>query len=118
MSQNRLMLGTKIKQICEERGISVRQLERDAGLSERTINRWDQNSPSVDKVVAVSQALNVPIEELLGLKVPKPEDEKSPATESDGTNSKRDEFIHDVLEMSGEQLTALSIIAKSILGNR
>lgn len=56
---------TNIKSICKEKGLSLRQLEQDAGISSNTITRWDENIPAVDKVKRVADALGVTVDELL-----------------------------------------------------
>ncbi len=48
----------RIKATGEKKGLNLTQIERGAGLSTRTIYRWDKNSPSVDKVLAVANFLN------------------------------------------------------------
>lgn len=53
-----------VAKLCEERKMPIRQLERMAGLRDRTIQHWDKSTPSVDKVVAVACVLGVPIDEL------------------------------------------------------
>ena len=65
MSQEQPTLYTRIKQICDERGISVRQCERDADIPERTICRWDTNMPSIDKVMKVSESLGMSLDDLV-----------------------------------------------------
>lgn len=57
-----MTLKDKVIQLCEERGMTVRQLEREAGLKERTIQHWDKSDPSGEKLYKVAKALNVPIE--------------------------------------------------------
>lgn len=54
----------KIQQLCKEQKISVRKLERMAGLKDRTIQHWDESDPGGEKLSKVAIALNVPIEEL------------------------------------------------------
>lgn len=54
----------KIQELCRERDISVRQLERMAGLKERTIQHWDDSDPSGNKLSNIALALKIPIEEL------------------------------------------------------
>lgn len=106
MSQDSLLLGTKIRQICADRGISVRQVERDSGLSERTINRWDTNSPSIDKVIAVANTLGLTVDELIS-------GTKNPATKSDGIGQEAlAAFIASIPKMSEEQVDLLQLIAK------
>lgn len=59
------MLYSKIKSIISERGISTRSLEKETGIGENTIWRWDKHSPSIDKVKAVADYLGVTIDELV-----------------------------------------------------
>ena len=55
----------KIKELCKERGITIAELERQADLVPKTMAKWDENKPSVDKVYRVARSLGVTIEELL-----------------------------------------------------
>lgn len=59
-----------VAKLCDERKMTMRQLERMAGLRERTIQHWDKSTPSVDKVVAVACALDVPIDDLTSIYSP------------------------------------------------
>ena len=54
----------KIRAICKQRGITVRELEQRAGLF-NAIYRWDENRPSVDRVKAVADVLGVTVDDLL-----------------------------------------------------
>ncbi len=54
-----------IKSICKEKGISLRQLEQDAGIAPNTITRWNENKPSYDKVKRVADVLGVTMDELV-----------------------------------------------------
>lgn len=55
----------KIKDLCEERGMTIAELERQADLVPKTMSKWKENVPSVDKVARVAKALGVTIEDLL-----------------------------------------------------
>ena len=56
----------KIKQICKERGMSVRELEQKAGLSGNTITRWtDGKNPSIKTLARVAEVLGMSVPELL-----------------------------------------------------
>lgn len=55
----------RIKSICESKGVSLRQLEQEAGLALNTISRWEKNKPSIDKVKKVADTLGVTMDELL-----------------------------------------------------
>lgn len=54
-----------IKRLCAQRSITIRQLESSAGITERAIYRWDENTPSVDKVKRVADVLGVTVDDLL-----------------------------------------------------
>ena len=55
----------KILALCAEQGISLSELERRAGLKAKTVYRWGENRPSVDKVKKVADALGVTVDDLL-----------------------------------------------------
>ena len=59
------MMLTKILEKCKERGITLAELERQAGLANRTIYKWNESVPSVDKVLAVANVLGVTVDELV-----------------------------------------------------
>ncbi|MBC1456249.1 helix-turn-helix domain-containing protein [Listeria newyorkensis] len=56
----------RIKKLCENRKITIAELERNAGLKSSTIYRWDKNMPSGDKLEKVADYFNVSIDYLLG----------------------------------------------------
>ena len=58
----------RIKKLCQERGITVAELERELGFSNSTIRKWGNNtSPSIDKVIKVANYFNVSVDYLLGM---------------------------------------------------
>lgn len=59
------MLYDKIKEICKEKGTSVTQVEKDAGLGNGTISKWNDCSPTVDKLMAVAKVLKIKVDKLL-----------------------------------------------------
>ena len=59
------MLLNKIKAMCEERGLSLRQLEVLAELAPGTIYRWDEVIPAADKLARVARVLDTTSEALL-----------------------------------------------------
>lgn len=58
------MIYSRIKKICEEKGISIRSLEQEAGLGNGVIAAWDESSPRLSSVIAVAKVLGVSIEAL------------------------------------------------------
>lgn len=60
----------QIKALCKARKITIKELEAAAGIGQRTIYRWDENSPSMDKVAAVADFFGVSIDQLVGREAP------------------------------------------------
>lgn len=59
------MIFSKLKKICEERGISIRLLEREAGISAGSICKWNESSPTLEKLSAVCRVLDIKIDSLI-----------------------------------------------------
>ena len=59
------MIYDKIKEVCKSKGVSVTPVERKAGLSNGAISKWNDVSPTVDKLNAVAKVLKVKIDTLL-----------------------------------------------------
>lgn len=59
------MLLHNIKRYCDQRGITLSQLEKDAGIAKCTIYRWGESLPSVDKVQKVAKVLGVSVDDLM-----------------------------------------------------
>lgn len=53
----------KIKDLCKRQGISVRKLEKDLGFSTGSVCKWDDSSPSFERIAKVADYLKVPINE-------------------------------------------------------
>lgn len=59
------MILDKIRALCKERGITLAELERNAGLGNGVIARWGETNPRVDKLKAVADFFGVTVDELL-----------------------------------------------------
>lgn len=59
------MIYEKIKEICKEKGITIKAVEKEAGLSNASIRKWNTSSPTVDKLQAVARVLGVKVDALL-----------------------------------------------------
>lgn len=59
------MLVDKVKSFCDEREITLAELERCVGLGNGTVARWDEKRPSVDRVAKVAEFFGVTVDELL-----------------------------------------------------
>jgi transcriptional regulator with XRE-family HTH domain len=59
------LIYNKIRQLCAERGISTREIERACGLGFRSIENWKTSSPTVANLKAVADYFGVTVDELL-----------------------------------------------------
>lgn len=58
----------RIRQLCNERNISITTLERECGLANGTVCKWQDEAqrPRVDTVKAVADYFKVTMDELVG----------------------------------------------------
>ena len=59
-----------VPQLCKARGITQKEVALKAGIGEDSLRKWKNHSPSIDKVVAVADILNVSLDELVGRELP------------------------------------------------
>lgn len=52
----------RIKYIASKKGISISNIEKDLGFSNKAIYRWNNSDPSISKVIAVANYLEVNLE--------------------------------------------------------
>ena len=55
----------RLQIIAKERGTTFKQLERDVGLGNGTIRRWEEQSPRLDKLTKVANYLHVSLDFLV-----------------------------------------------------
>lgn len=55
----------KIKEICKKKGVSVSSVEKQAGLSTGAISKWNDSSPTIEKLQAVANVLKVSVNKLI-----------------------------------------------------
>lgn len=55
----------KIRSLCRERGISLWNLERELGIGNGIIARWETSSPRVENVKKVADYFGVTVDYLL-----------------------------------------------------
>lgn len=56
---------SKIEYLCKYHGKTLVSLENECGLKNGTIYKWDKNLPSIDKALAVADALRVSVHDLM-----------------------------------------------------
>lgn len=84
----------KIKTIAKERGYTLASLERELGLGNGTIRRWDNTLPSADKLLKVAELLGVSVDYLL---------KDTPQGTTPGLDEKTAEILSMYSQLSDEQ---------------
>lgn len=62
---DKLLIYDKVKEICKEKNISISSVEKKAGLGNGAITKWNNSSPTVDKLKAVTDVLEIDMAEFL-----------------------------------------------------
>ena len=52
----------RVHELIKEQGLNVKQLERECGLANATIRRWETQTPNIESVRKVAHRLNVTID--------------------------------------------------------
>lgn len=60
-----MLIYNNIKTICDEKRLSIAEVEREAGLKNGTIGKWRTCSPRVENLKAVADVLKVKVDKLL-----------------------------------------------------
>ena len=55
---------SRIKEISNQKGMSIKEVAIKAGIGENTIYRWKKSKPSISSLTKVAQALNGTVDEL------------------------------------------------------
>lgn len=69
----------RIERWCKENNTTIFALEKKCGLGNATIRSWATSSPRMDTLMKVSDAMGIPVEELIQCKKIEREGEKSDA---------------------------------------
>ncbi len=59
------MILQRVESLCKEKGISISRLEKDCGIGNGTIKRWDESAPRIDTLKKVADYFVVSIEYFL-----------------------------------------------------
>lgn len=63
------MLIEKIKQLCDENNSNLSKLERECGLANATIRRWEFSAPNAESLAKVADHFSVSVDYLLGREI-------------------------------------------------
>lgn len=60
------MLFKRIQQLCAEKKITISRVERECGLANAAIRKWENSSPSTESLVKVADYFGISTDALLG----------------------------------------------------
>ena len=86
-----------IRDIAKTKGLSINRLEQELGFARSSINKFNKNTPSVEKLQQIAERLNVTVDNLMTGNVV---DENNETT----LTSKDEKDIEKILEQTREQL--------------
>lgn len=103
-----------IRSACAKRNTSLKQLEKDLGIGNGVIAKWEKakNSPPYDRIVSIAEHLNVSVSYLTG------EDQKENPTEIPGEvmTQAQKKAVDLIMKMSEAQLDVFIAVAEQMLG--
>lgn len=59
------MIYKKISTLCKENKISIARLEKEVGIGNGTIGRWEKSSPTVENLKKVADYFGVTVNDLI-----------------------------------------------------
>ena len=93
-----MSLVKRVDALCKERNTTLTAIERECGLAVSSIRKWDDHSPSLTKVMAVADALDVSVSDLIGEQQKKP----TPVSE-DGLDEQDRQLVELMKRLSAGQ---------------
>lgn len=105
-----MSLVKRIDALCKQRNTTLTAIERECGLGISSIRKWDDHSPSLTKVMAVADALDVSVSDLIG------EQEKKPTLDSEDGLNKR--LIDRLVQLSPEEQEKVEVFVQGLIAGR
>ena len=93
-----MSLVKRIDALCKQRNTTLTAIERECGLGISSIRKWDDHSPSLTKVMAVADALDVSVSDLIGEQKEKP----TPVSE-DGLDEQDRQLVGLMKKLTADQ---------------
>ena len=101
----------RVKEISKKRGLTLAQLNEKVGFKQNVIYSWKTKTPSVDKVKAVADVLNVSVDYLLGNT-----DNPDPSTSSDNLTKNQKLIAYSIdPDISDEERQAIINMVKEAM---
>lgn len=96
----------KIRELCKSNGISISRLEKEIGLGNGTIGKWEKfgRKPKYEHLKAIADIFNVTIADLTG-----EEQKETPSTQGGGLSEKNKRLIDWFRSLPPEKQRAILI---------
>lgn len=56
----------RIRDLAKERGYSINKLEKELGFARSSINKFNTNKPSIEKIQQIAELLNISVDTIIG----------------------------------------------------
>ena len=104
----------KLQTLCNDRGISINRLEQEIGVSQGSLRKIDTNMPKADKIFALSQYFQVPMEYFFDEDAPR-EKERPLYRASAGQGAYNETYASDSISMGEEGYEYATVVGDSML---
>lgn len=103
-----------IRSACAKRNTTLKQLEKDLGIGNGVIAKWEKAKgfPPYDRIVAIAEHLNVPVSSLTG----EAENKKSPTPGGVELTEAQKSAMELIRKMDDKTLERFVAAAKAMLG--
>ena len=109
----------KIKELCQNRGISINSLEETLGYSRNTIYSMKNKKPNAERLQEIADYFNVSTDYLLGrTDNPVIAGDNVAKTEIDLKKDATESFFYDGHELNDEDLDLISSLLEARMRNR
>ena len=106
-----MTLISRIKQLAQSKQLTLAQLERNVGISNGQIRRWDTSSPKVENLLKIADYFSVSLDYLMGRTQQTEINHQSPMT-----STQKELHIHITTEeLTEEEITQLEEEANRFL---
>lgn len=106
----------RITAMCADKGISIRQLEREIGMSNGSSSRWKNGTPNGEALIKLSAYFNVSTDFILGIEeIKKNNSTIAGAALKMMNNPELTSVIEKVVTLNSKQLTTLSLFLDTLL---
>lgn len=99
----------RIRALCEEKGITINKLEKEADIGRGNVARWDKHRPNIDKVQRVADYFGVSADYILT------GNENKPTIEGELTELQREAF-NILMSMTKEEMSVFVTTWKTAKG--